>query len=166
MNSKQSKLDAVKAAGEVYIDAIESHLDEGSTPVSGGKYDPTLADGSMCQLFDTGEMRSKIKSKPYRNKNDEIVGVEVGIFPSAPKIDRLKASGHNKGDSLNGKFRQFIPSPNKKFKEEINKGAQSTVNSFKKEKTATTKSPALSSTVTDILSDDNLDRLISSVLNG
>jgi len=45
-------------------------------------------------------------------------GVKVGIFETAPEIEKLKSKGHNLG-SATLPVRQFIPKPNQRFEDAI-----------------------------------------------
>jgi len=165
--NESQRIEAVEAAGEAYLDGIQEYLDVGKSPVSGGKYKSTLADGDIAQLFETGSMRDHIEYRPHMT-GGKITGLQIGVFDNAPKIDRLKASGHNKGDSASGVQRQFIPFPSGKFKRSIESEAKSAVREIRQEAQETNETfenNEVSSTL-DVFSDSAIDSLIASVLSG
>jgi uncharacterized membrane protein YheB (UPF0754 family) len=124
----QEKRQIADQVGDTVVEEIQKHLDRAETPVEGGEYKRTLADGRrLSRLLDEGDMRSQITHQPSAS------GVAVGIFKDAPEIDRLKASGHNKGDSATGVQRQFIPSPSEEFNDKIKRKINSTINKAKQE---------------------------------
>ena len=130
--TESERLEAVEAAGEAYLDGIEESLDAGRSPVKGGKYKKRLQDGGLAQLFETGSMRDHITFQPHRT-NGQITGIKLGVFDTAPQIDRLKASGHNKGDSASKTQRQFIPFPKGEFKSKIEAEAKGAVNDIREQ---------------------------------
>jgi len=113
LSDNQIKKAAV-VAGDILVEEINKSLDKGASPVEGGEYKHLLANGkSISKLLDDGDMRAHITHKQSAN------GLYVGIFKDAPKIERLKASGHNQGDSVTGVRREFIADKKDKFKESI-----------------------------------------------
>ena len=109
---------AADAAGETIVKEIHKSLDKGVSPVEGGSYKRKLADGRrISRLLDQGNMRA------YITYDQTAMGVKVGIFKTAPRIERLKASGHNQGDSITRIQREFIPKKGDFFKEKIIKKA-------------------------------------------
>jgi len=122
--------EAIKAAvGEFIVNQINRHLDRGETPVEGGNYKRTLAKKPgqrglprISRLLESGDMRSQITFNEGKG-----TALDVGIFTTAPKEDRLKASGHNRGDSATGIQREFIPDGSEAFKPSINKGIRSII---------------------------------------
>jgi hypothetical protein len=126
----ESLKDAVKSAvGEYIVSQINSHLDRAESPVEGGAYERTLAKKKgqrglprLSRLLESGDMRSQITYL-----EDKGTQMRVGIFSSAAKLDRLKASGHNLGDSVTGTQRQFIPFEDGAFKKSIEEGIARTI---------------------------------------
>ena len=104
--------------GEYLVDQINRYLDQGKTPVSGGKFrQPKKTDGTMSKLFEEGDMRAAITHEDYRD------GVDVGIYDDDQAI---KAYGHNSGfrghpehKKMKKYERDFIPEKNQKFRREI-----------------------------------------------
>jgi hypothetical protein len=119
-NADESTRAAVKAAvGEFIVEKINSHLDRGESPVEGGGYKKYLAKRPgqkrqlISKLLEDGDLRSQITFLEEQRGS----GLRVGVFSDAPELERLKASGHNKGDSITGIQRQFIPFEGQSFKE-------------------------------------------------
>lgn len=112
--TKTQKDKAKKVAGEIIVEETNKFLDKGKSPVSKGAYKKMMADGkTVSDLLESGDMRAHISFEEHPK------GVKTGIFDSAPELDRLKASGHNKGDSANHTKREFVPTPSKKYKKTI-----------------------------------------------
>ena len=128
----QQKSEAKALAGEIIVDEMQDYLDRGLSPVKGKgkfkrlskKYADEFKGGNRDpDLFLEGDMRSQITFE------DHAQGVKVGIFSDAPTLDKLKASGHNLGNSANKTQRQFVPFPKGDFKktimDKVNKGIDS-----------------------------------------
>lgn len=152
---------AKKVAGDFLIKEIHKHLDKGTTPVKDGSYKKYLKGGKkISKLLDEGDMRSHIKRKVRKS------GVEVGIFRTAPKIERLKASGHNFGDAAHGVQREFIPMKGKFFTETIikkmNRAVKEVFRTAPKKRDRSTREEETGEieTVSDIFSDKFLDSII------
>lgn len=125
--NEAEKAEAKILAGEILVEQINLHLDKSESPVSGGSYKRKLADGkSNSRLFEDGDMRSQITFEEL--DSDHIM---VGIFENAPEVERLKSYNHNVGDTL--PRRQFIPAPNRKFKESIMKKVNNAIQPIKEE---------------------------------
>lgn len=164
LNLKGDKAEEAKEiVGEIIVEEINNFLDNSKSPVKGGQYKPLKKDGTASLLFDSGDMRSQIKFKPHRQ------GVRVGIFSDAPKLERLKSSGHNLGDSRSGVKREFIPDDNNDgvFKKTIIAKANKALRDFKEsqgeEDDADTDGDLGSDSFGNLFSDDFLNSLISNV---
>jgi len=154
---------AKERAGEIIIDYIQESLDQGKSPVKGfgrfkrlsAQYANDFKGGDRNpDLFLDGDMREQIEFKTTST------GIEVGIFDSAPKIDRLKASGHNRGDSASKVQRRFIPSPNQKFDDSVMREINSEINDIRQASESDDLQPS------EIFTDDALDSIILRILSG
>ena len=137
--SQQNKQRAKEAVGELLVDEIESFLDESKSPVKNGKFKRTLKDGRPSNLLDEGRMRSELDFEVPETDH-----VDVGIFETSPQVEKDKALGHNSGfkghpnQSKMKKFkREFIPAPNKTFKQPIKRKIKDVVDSIKNEQAET-----------------------------
>ena len=124
--NQEEKSRAKTTAGQILVDSINEFLDKSDTPVSGGKFKKKKEDGTNSQLFEFGDMRASISFEEADTDH-----VEVGIFDSAPEVEKLKSFNHNKGDTL--PKREFIAAPNKRFKEEIMKKVDASIDVIKAE---------------------------------
>lgn len=154
---------AKEVAGEVLVQEIHKSLDKGQTPVDGGAYKRKLADGKrVSRLLDEGDMRAHI------THTQSASGVKVGVFKSAPKIERLKASGHNLGDAAHGVQREFIPNKGKYFKESIlkkmNRAVSSELSAAPEKEKASQPDDGGVRTSLDIFNDTFLDSIIDEVV--
>lgn len=96
--------------GEFLVKEMQSYLDEGKSPVTGGKFQKlskTYAKekgSSNPNLFLSGDMRSQISYEEFRD------GIEIGIFN---EDEAQKADNHNKNSAKSKMtkvpMRQFIP---------------------------------------------------------
>jgi hypothetical protein len=111
VKNQETKREIKKRLGELLVDEINGHLDRSTSPVKGGGFKKKKADNSSSQLFEDGDMRSQITFEEHPQ------GIKVGIFDSAPEVDRLKSHNHNLGVTL--PERQFIPEPGEVFKQTI-----------------------------------------------
>ena len=150
--------EAKRVAGRIILDGIQERLDEGVSPVKNEgpfkllseKYaDDFKGSDLVPDLFLYGGLRENITFKPHPD------GIVVGVFKSAPKIDRLKASGHNLGDSANKTKRQFIPFDDGDFDDEIMNDVEDALDDFRSDVEQL-----------DRFTEDFLDSLITSVING
>lgn len=111
--NEDEKLRAKRLAGNILVQSINEFLDRSTSPVVGDRYKSSLANNEgKSRLFEDGDMRAHITFEELESDH-----VEVGIFESAPEIERLKAFNHTTGDTL--PQRQFIAPPNRRFKKEI-----------------------------------------------
>ncbi len=111
LNEEEKRL-AKEAAGQVLVSGINEFLDRSESPVQGGRFKSRKKDGGVSTLFEDGDLRASITFEELESDH-----VEVGVFDSAPQVERLKAFNHTTGDTL--PQRQFIAPPNKRFKEPI-----------------------------------------------
>lgn len=111
-----NKARARAEAGSIIVSETQSYLDRSSSPVEGGAFKTTLATGVPSKLFETGAMRFNIS---FEEDEDSI---EVGVFSSD---QTAKAYAHNTGFKGHPTLessklrRQFIPSTNKRYKQDI-----------------------------------------------
>lgn len=133
--SQDRKARAKEIAGDILVQEINSFLDSAKTPVSKGSFRGRKKDGTAADLFEFGDMRIAIDSRP--NETDH---VSVGIFEDADQLQRDKALGHNTGfkghpneRKLKKYKREFIPAPNKKFKQSIMKKVNENIDILKAE---------------------------------
>ena len=128
------KEEAKEAVGELIVDRIQEYLDRGNSPVAKqGRFKRLSKDyankfkggDTTPDLLLDGDLRDSITYEIHSE------GVKVGVFNDEPEIDRLKASGHNKGNSSNKTKRQFIPLPEGKFKRPIMTDVKNLLASFK-----------------------------------
>ncbi len=110
----EQKREILPLVGEFLVEQINKFLDSSNSPVSGGSFKKKKADGKSSKLLEEGDMRSQITFAEFRD------GIDVGIFPDAPEVDKLKSHNHNLGVTL--PQRQFIPEKEQKFKRQINAG--------------------------------------------
>ena len=110
--SKAEKERAKRAAGQVLVDGINEYLDRSDSPVSGGRFKSRKKEGGLSRLFEDGDLRAHITFEELDSDH-----VEVGVFDSAPEVERLKAFNHTTGDTL--PQRQFVAPPNRRFKKDI-----------------------------------------------
>lgn len=119
---------AREEAASIIIQETNKFLDRSQTPVEGGRFKSTLKDGRPSKLFETGAMRFNLSFEDLDN------GIEVGVFASD---QTPKAYAHNtsyKGHPFiksKDLFRQFIPAPNKRYKEEIMKKVNDRIESIR-----------------------------------
>ena len=115
-----------ESVGKFVVEKINEYLDGSKSPVSGGKYKAFKKDKSPSQLFDTGDMRSEIESKPAPN------GINYGVYDDS---ETGKAFGHNSGFKghptiKQGKYtRKFIPDQGEILKKPILDGIKRIINS-------------------------------------
>lgn len=133
--SQDRKARAKEIAGEILVEEINSFLDGSKTPVSKGKFKKNKKDGSASDLFEFGDLRVQIESRP--NETDH---VSVGLFEDAPQLQKDKALGHNSGfkghpneKKLKKYKREFIPAPNKVFKKNIMKRVNDGIDAIRAE---------------------------------
>ena len=152
---------AKQEAGEIIVEEIQSHLDRSTSPVDRGKFKEEKANGERSELFEDGSMRSQITFEELDGEE-----IEVGIFESAPKVERLKSFNHNTGDTV--PQRRFIPSPNQKFKDSIMKRVNDNTESIREEsqEQEVEDGPIESQSLGDIFSDSSIESLIREILSG
>jgi len=119
------KDEAKRAVGLILVEGINDKLDSSTSPVKGGKFKSLKQDNTASLLFESGAMRSQIRFESIDNEDI----VEVGVFESAPEVEKLKAFNHNTGDTL--PKRRFIASPNQRFKDDIMDKAIDAVDTIK-----------------------------------
>lgn len=122
----EQKREAKRIAGQILVEEINSHLDDSTSPVKGGKYKAKKADGSPSELFEDGFLREAIKSKP--GDGDFIT---VGVHSDEDRVERAKSYNHNVGDTL--PQRRHIAAPNQVFKEDIMKRVNRAIDDIRKE---------------------------------
>ncbi len=152
---------AKQEAGEIIVEEIQRHLDQSKSPVKNGKFKLRKADGQRSELFEFGDMRAQITFEEL--EGDEI---EVGIFDTAPEVERLKSFNHNVGDTV--PQRRFVPSPNQVFKASIMKRVNDNTESIREEsqEQEVEDGPIESQSLGDIFSDSSIESLIREILSG
>jgi len=108
----EEKRRAKTEAGNIIVEGINQILDRHDSPVERGQFKRNKKDGQPSSLFEFGDMRAQITFEELDSDH-----IDVGIFSDAPEVERFKAFNHNTGDTL--PKREFIASPNKRFKKEI-----------------------------------------------
>lgn len=155
--------------GEFLINEILDYVGRASSPVSKGAYKSSLSreyadrekqGNTTANLELEGDM---LASLDYKNRKGD--GIEIGIFS---KKQTPKAHGHNTG--FNGKrddlTRKFIPDQDERFKKNIERGIREIIQGFEapiaeaQESTAQEPAAQLDVTLSNILSDDLIERLI------
>ena len=131
--SNSEKELAKQEAGRILLEEIETYLDASISPVKDGAYRANKVDGTRSDLYDVGDMRSQLEFRSLDSDH-----IEVGIFKSAPSIDRAKAFGHNSGfkghkneRKLKKYKREFIPAPNKTFRGDIMERVNESIDEFR-----------------------------------
>ena len=112
-----SKAEARTTAANIIIDETNAALDQSRSPVKGGKFKSTKADGSACNLRETGAMRFSLD---FDEPDDDVI--EVGVF-APDQTDKAYAhttgfKGHPHLESSRLK-REFIPRPNQTYDKQI-----------------------------------------------
>ncbi len=112
--------------GELLLEEINSSLDQGRSPVKNAFYRTSKLDGTVGNLFDSGEMRGSLEFKALESDH-----IEVGIFD---EDEARKAFGHISGfkghpnqSKMKKHKREFLPAPNKTFIEPIQKKITRTI---------------------------------------
>lgn len=119
--SEEEKLIIKSRVSTFLVEQIQTFLDGSNSPVSGGKFKTSKANGDPSQLFERGTMRSFIDAR-----DASVNTIDVGIFQDAPQVERLKSFNHNVGDTV--PERRFIPEKDQNFKRQITTGIQSIIN--------------------------------------
>lgn len=119
------------------VSEINSNLDAGQTPVSGGRFRRKLTKEyakkqgkSTANLFKEGALRFNIAFEPFRD------GVDTGVFNDT---QAKKAFGHQTGFKghphiKQGKFvRQIVPNKGQQYRPAIREKIKEIVNSIREE---------------------------------
>jgi hypothetical protein len=122
------KTKAKKEAGRLIVEGIQDSLDQSVSPVAGGRFKKSKADGDRSILFEEGDLRDAITHKDAGGSF-----IEVGVYES----DELeKAYNHNMGanNASNSTVpeRRFIPDKDQNFKKKVTNRVDRRLNEIRK----------------------------------
>jgi len=124
------KTEIKRLVGDHIVDQINKFLDGSKSPVSNGKFKSFKEDKGVSLLFEDGDLRSAIKSKPFRD------GVDTGVFAGSDESEKAFAHntsyrGHPYIKERTKYLREFTPKTSgikSKYKQSIINGIKRIIN--------------------------------------